>query len=38
VESVLSTLDALYMEYGDDRYRASIFLRKMLVENSRFYS
>jgi len=38
VESVLSTLDALYLEYGDDRYRASIFLRKMLVENSRFYS
>jgi 3-hydroxybutyryl-CoA dehydrogenase len=33
---VLAVLDALYEEYGEDRYRASVLLRKMAREGGRF--
>lgn len=32
----LATLDALYEEYHEDRYRASILLRKYAIENKKF--
>lgn len=35
---VLATLDGLYDMYRDDRYRASVLLRKMVGEGRRFYS
>lgn len=35
---VLATLDELYDMYRDDRYRASVLLRKMAVEGKSFYS
>lgn len=38
VNMVLSTLDSLYEEYGEDRYRASIFLRKMALDATKFYA
>ena len=37
INIILSTLDGLHKEYGDDRYRASIFMRKMAVDNLKFY-
>lgn len=37
INVILSTLDGLHKEYGDDRYRASIFMRKMAVDNLKFY-
>ncbi|GGK68434.1 3-hydroxyacyl-CoA dehydrogenase NAD-binding domain-containing protein [Rufibacter glacialis] len=36
LEKVLETLDNLYHEYHEDRYRASPLLRKMVRENRRF--
>jgi 3-hydroxybutyryl-CoA dehydrogenase len=36
-DAVLSTLDALYDNYHEDRYRASVLLRKMGVEGKRFF-
>ncbi len=33
---VLAVLDALYEEYGEDRYRASVLLRKTAREGGRF--
>ena len=33
---VLAVLDALYEEYGEDRYRASVLLRKMAREGGKF--
>lgn len=38
IKVILSTLDGLHKEYGDDRYRASIFMRKMAIDNLKFYS
>lgn len=38
INIILSTLDGLHKEYGDDRYRASIFMRKMAIDNLKFYS
>lgn len=35
---VLAVLDALYEEYGEDRYRASVLLRRKAKEESRFLS
>jgi 3-hydroxybutyryl-CoA dehydrogenase len=37
VEKVLSILDSLYVEYHDDRYRASVLLRQMVRENKSFF-
>ena len=38
VEKVLSLLDSLYVEYHDDRYRASVLLRQMVRENKSFFN
>ncbi len=38
ISEVLNILDALYNEYHEDRYRASVLLRRMNSENSKFYS
>lgn len=38
IKVILSTLDGLHKEYGEDRYRASIFMRKMAIDNLKFYS
>lgn len=35
---ILNTLDSLYADYREDRYRASVLLRRMVAENRRFYS
>lgn len=35
---VLAVLDALYEEYGEDRYRASVLLRRRAREEGRFLS
>lgn len=37
VDFYLSILDNLYQDYHEDRYRASVLLRKMKLENRRFY-
>ncbi len=37
VDFYLSILDQLYADYHEDRYRASVLLRKMKTENRRFY-
>ncbi len=37
INIILSTLDGLHKEYGEDRYRASIFMRKMAIDNLKFY-
>jgi 3-hydroxybutyryl-CoA dehydrogenase len=37
-EKVLNILDNLYEEYHEDRYRASVLLRKMKRENRKFLS
>ena len=37
IKVILSTLDGLHKEYGEDRYRASIFMRKMAIDNLKFY-
>ncbi|AMR29575.1 3-hydroxybutyryl-CoA dehydrogenase [Hymenobacter psoromatis] len=36
--TVLATLDGLYHEYHDDRYRASSLLRRLARDNQRFFS
>jgi 3-hydroxybutyryl-CoA dehydrogenase len=36
--SVLATLDALRAEYGEDRYRASVLLRRMARDGSRVFA
>jgi 3-hydroxybutyryl-CoA dehydrogenase len=36
-ENVLATLDGLYEEYHEDRYRASPLLRRMVRANQRFF-
>lgn len=36
-DTVLANLDALYDTYHEDRYRASVLLRKMGVEGRRFF-
>ncbi|MFM7016016.1 MAG: 3-hydroxyacyl-CoA dehydrogenase NAD-binding domain-containing protein [Bacteroidota bacterium] len=38
VEKVLSILDALYIEYHDDRYRASVLLRQMARTKKTFFN
>ncbi|MCC9167962.1 3-hydroxyacyl-CoA dehydrogenase NAD-binding domain-containing protein [Pontibacter harenae] len=38
LEKVLETLDGLYEEYHEDRYRASVLLRKMVKVNKAFFS
>lgn len=38
VAGVLATLDGLYDMYRDDRYRASVLLRKMAADDTKFYS
>jgi len=38
LEKVLSILDSLYIEYHDDRYRASVLLRQMVRENKSFFN
>ncbi|GAB2537385.1 3-hydroxyacyl-CoA dehydrogenase NAD-binding domain-containing protein [Rufibacter soli] len=37
LENVLATLDYLYHEYHEDRYRASPFLRRMVREKRQFF-
>ncbi len=37
IEHTLRTLERLQMEYGEDRYRPSPLLRKMVRENLKFY-
>ncbi|MBC7552799.1 MAG: 3-hydroxybutyryl-CoA dehydrogenase, partial [Taibaiella sp.] len=36
VEKCLAVLDDLYNEYHEDRYRASVLLRKYVAENKKF--
>ena len=36
VDTVLARLDALHAEYGEDRYRASVLLRRMARDGRRF--
>lgn len=36
LEKVLDKLDSLYAEYGEDRYRASVLLRRMVKANQVF--
>lgn len=38
VNVCLETLDQLYQEYHEDRYRASVLLRRMQRDGSRFYT
>jgi len=38
IEKVLSILDSLYVEYHDDRYRASVLLRQMVRDNKSFFN
>jgi 3-hydroxybutyryl-CoA dehydrogenase len=35
---VLSRLEGLQTEYGDDRYRPSVLLRKMARQATKFYN
>lgn len=37
IEKVLSSLESLFFEYGEDRYRPNPLLRKMARENSSFF-
>ena len=37
LKNVLNQLEELYCEYGEDRYRPSSLLRKMVKENKTFY-
>jgi 3-hydroxybutyryl-CoA dehydrogenase len=37
LENILKTLTDLYTEYGEDRYRPSILLKKMVREGKQFY-
>lgn len=36
-ENILNTLDALYTDYREDRYRASVLLRRLVASKGRFY-
>ena len=36
LENVLNQLEALHLEYGDDRYRPSVLLRRMVKDNKKF--
>ena len=38
IANVLYRLDALYDDYREDRYRASVLLRRMVKEGRKFYS
>ena len=38
IDRVLSLLDGLYVEYHDDRYRASVLLRQMARAKKTFYN
>jgi len=38
IDHVINSLDSLYNEYHEDRYRCSAILRKMSRENSKFYA
>jgi 3-hydroxybutyryl-CoA dehydrogenase len=37
LHNVLATMDALYAEYHEERYRASVLLRNMVREKQSFY-
>jgi len=37
LENILKTLTELYTEYGEDRYRPAILLKKMVREGKQFY-
>jgi len=37
LQSVLDTLNELYIEYGEDRYRPSVLLKQMIREGKTFY-
>ncbi|MBD3637631.1 MAG: NAD(P)-binding domain-containing protein [Crocinitomicaceae bacterium] len=37
LEKVLADLEHLHAEYGEDRYRPSVLLRKMVRENKKFF-
>ena len=38
IESCLQAMEALYAEYGEDRYRPSVLLKKMVREGKKgFY-
>ncbi|MFT4544749.1 MAG: 3-hydroxybutyryl-CoA dehydrogenase [Bacteroidia bacterium] len=38
LESVLHSIDSLYDDYREDRYRACVLLRRMVAQNETFYS
>ena len=38
LQNVLKTLTDLQEEYGEDRYRPSVLMKKMVKENKKFYS
>ncbi|MBW6483667.1 MAG: 3-hydroxybutyryl-CoA dehydrogenase [Vicingaceae bacterium] len=37
LENVLAQLETLFTEYGEDRYRPSVFLRRMVREGKKFF-
>mgnify|MGYP006188533313 CR=1 FL=1 len=37
LENVLNQLETLFVEYGEDRYRPSVLLRRMVRENKNFF-
>jgi len=37
LENVLNQLETLFIEYGEDRYRPSVLLRRMVRENKNFF-
>ena len=36
LDTILTRLDQFYVEYGEDRYRASVLLRRMVREGKTF--
>jgi len=38
IENVLHSLQGMYEEYAEDRYRPSVLLKRMAKENRKFYN
>ena len=38
IDTVLQTLEGLQKEYGEERYRPSLLLKKMSVDKVKFYN
>jgi len=37
LENILNQLETLFSEYGEDRYRPSVLLKRMVRENKNFF-